>query len=107
MKYDTVTGAGRTIETVNHLNGLEKVCKNNTNSVADIDDSIIVKMPHIVSFNDSLIVIQMFQSIKSTAYNGGKITFGEGQKRMLMLFIQFFQNMQGLWQLQRMREDLK
>ena len=78
MKYDTVTGAGRTIETVKHLNDSEKVCKNNTNSIADIDGSIVVKMPHIVSFNDSLIVIQMFQSIKSTAYNGGKITFGEG-----------------------------
>ena len=78
MKYESETGAGKAIETVNHLNGLEKVCKNNTNSIADIDDSIVVKMPHIVSFNDSLIVIQMFQSIKSTAYNGGKITFGEG-----------------------------
>ena len=78
MKYESETGAGKAIETVKHLNGLEKVCKNNTNSIADIDDNIVVKMPHIVSFNDSLIVIQMFQSIKSTACNGGKITFGEG-----------------------------
>lgn len=78
MKYESETGTGKAIETVKHLNGLEKVCKNNTNSIADIDDNIVVKMPHIVSFNDSLIVIQMFQSIKSTACNGGKITFGEG-----------------------------
>lgn len=78
MKYESETGTGKAIETVKHLNGLEKVCKNNTNSITDIDDNIVVKMPHIVSFNDSLIVIQMFQSIKSTACNGGKITFGEG-----------------------------
>ena len=75
MKYESETGAGKAIEmTVKYLNDLEK----NANSIVNIDDSIIVKMPHIVSFNDSLIVIQMFQSIKSTACNGGKITFGEG-----------------------------
>ena len=81
MKYESETGAGRAIGGVaKHLDGLEKVCKNNANSIVDIDDSIVVKMPHIVSFNDSLIVIQIFQNIKSAAYNDGFITFAEGAK---------------------------
>ena len=79
MKYESETGAGKAIErAVKHLDGLDKFHKNNANSIVDIDNSIIVKMPHMVSFNDSLNVIQMFQNIKSTACNGGKITFGEG-----------------------------
>lgn len=81
MKYESETGAGRAIgRAAKHLDGLEKVCKNNANSIVDIDDSIVVKMPHIVSFNDSLIVIQIFQNIKSAAYNDGFITFAEGAK---------------------------
>ena len=77
MKYESETGAGKAIEmTVKYLNDLEK----NENSIVNIDDSIIVKMPHIVSFRDSLTVIQMFQSMRSAVCNGGSITFDEGSE---------------------------
>ena len=79
MKYESETGAGRAIErAAKHLDAMGKAAAKNNARIMDTDDSIVVKMPHIVSFNDSLIVIQMFQNIKSTACNGGKITFGEG-----------------------------
>ena len=77
MKYESETGAGKAIEmTVKYLNDLEK----NANSIVNIDDSIIVKMPHIVSFRDSLTVIQMFQSMRSAVCNSGSVTFDEGSE---------------------------
>ena len=88
MKYESETGAGRAIErAVKHLDSLEKVCKNDANSIVDMDDSIVVKMPHMISFNDSLIVIQMFQNIRSAACNGGSITFdGEAEKYVDVIY---------------------
>lgn len=75
MKYESETGAGRAIErAVKHLDSLEKVCKNDANSIVDMDDSIVVKMPHIVSFRDSLAVIQLFQSMRSEAFKNAKFT---------------------------------
>ena len=82
MKYESETGAGRAIErAVKHLDAMEKAAAKHNAGVIDIDDSIIVKMPHMISFNDSLIVIQMFQNMKSAACNGASITFdGEAEK---------------------------
>lgn len=75
MKYESETGAGRAIErAVKHLDSLEKVCKKDANSIVDMDDSIVVKMPHMVSFRDSLVVIQLFQSMRSEAFNNAKFT---------------------------------
>lgn len=75
MKYESETGAGRSIErAAKHLDGLDKFHKSNANSIVDIDNSIVVKMPHMVSFRDSLVVIQLFRAMRSEAFNYAKFT---------------------------------
>ena len=75
MKYESETGAGKAIErAIKNLDGLDKFHKSNANSIVDIDNSIVVKMPHMVSFRDSLVVIQLFRAMRSEAFNYAKFT---------------------------------